>query len=768
MTADPRCVDIVESLIIGCPLDGAGSEATIRLATNRSKGVHTTLLDIPEGKAGELIANTVTIAVTRARVKAENSAVQLSAVGVPPPTPRRKSWGQWLNEWRCRIMGIQFRDEFYQPAYQPALPFIAGYMFVISMIFWIFIFNMGVYLFEWFMSWADSMYILQPAVTRWDPLQLMHIVVTGARLEYVPGTPHFATIRNFIFWFILGTSTYLSSLLYNKMSYMVPLEYALKDWMLLQTLIKLYNEKKVCPGVSHTILYDRFVVYKRDVEVTPNPTLPIIVGDLYQNATKVVVEHLGAPVFSQYIPTWYRSTSSAILKGVQERMYGGLSHDRGVSAEHAKWLKEFLTLELGSKIHPCERCHQYGGHYEAESAWNCSQGAWKRVSPAVAAIHNVAIIENLSGIAIGSTKVFMKDEAINAVSDGTTDFVDSAPRCICNPSAQEHAAIGPTTFTRAKALAREWNRNNWLYYVSGDQTIEVTEYLDVGHTYYVGDVSRFDRGLSYTMLKALDDWWGTFHTSSLARQVSKAQLKTRAYTQKGFHRFTFTGQRRSGDDNTSVDNSLLNIATHVWALAQSTGKTVAELRQVIKIMALGDDIVIQGPVWLETVDFKSLLRPLGWMIKPKTTTNINNVEFCSRLPWPSSYGRVFGGKLGRTLTRFGWNSHTNSRVDVGEKAYGLLLDNSHVPFVRPFLMRVLAVCGSPLFYKVVRPEWRMGGPECETYQPTQDTYDMLYDVYGLTLQDEQDFEAMLEKWYGGPCVMWHPSIAIMLQVEGLL
>jgi hypothetical protein len=735
LEADQRCVSIIESVIVGLPLAGAGLPATLKLALNRSRGVHTTLVDIPLDRVSTSITNSVIVAMSNAVAANARTAELCYNLSPNRALAKRVDRLHTLNglfSYKLKVIaaiikhilaGVPTHENMTAGFWHPRFTTDRNRL------------GMG-------MSAATFLAGAQHAVRK---------VGWAARLVGVAVCA-------------IGLWAWISSVRPRK------LPYDHLNWELLQTLSQTYNEKHCCPGVSHPLLIDEFVAYKKESVVVPDSKLPIIVGDLSQTDTLEQVEHLAVPVFSQYIPSWPRMTSSAMLKGVQERMFGGLPSEADANNAHASWLKGFLDEELGMRLYPCERCHQFGTHEACFEAWNASQGSEARVSPFVANLHEEAKEANHCGIHDESVKVFTKNEPSMNCTDGAVDQEPLVPRCICNVSQQYHTAIGPVTYARSKALSRIWNADNWLYYVSGDTAAKVAATLEYGRTYYVGDVSRFDRGLSYTMLKQLNAWWGQYHISSLERKALLAQLETRAYTQKGFHRFKFKGMRRSGDDNTSVDNTLLNIATHVWAIVLHTQKSVSELRKVLKIMALGDDIVIQGPAWLGDVDFKKLLAPLGWAIKPKHTTDLDRVEFCSRLAWPSQHGRVFGGKIARSLVRFGWNSQRNAVVDPGEKAYGMLLDNSHVPFLRLYLQRVVDICGVKLSTKFrIRREWAMSSEQkFVVYEPVSETYTMLTNIYGLTRDDEDSFYEALQEWHGGQAVMWHPAITLLLQGEGLL
>lgn len=394
--------------------------------------------------------------------------------------------------------------------------------------------------------------------------------------------------------------------------------------------------------------------------------------------------------------------------------------------------------------------------------WNAAN----RVSPSVAAAHDRAVSENQRDRRFTSdVTLFIKSEPCFPLSpDGPIEV--SAPRPIQNTSQNVHVTIGPYFYCFSKLLAASWNPQHWCCYASGITSHEASAYVTPGLTYYVGDVSRFDRGLVPEIMASLHGWRENRKLfSTAAEKCCRDQLSTKWRSMKGRHSGKYVGQRRSGDDNTSVDNTLLNITAHVWAVSRALGLSLAEVRARFKFIALGDDIVVIGPPELASVDFDDHLSKIGWKIKPKIVEHIDDVEFCSRLNWPSSAGRLFATKPGRFFARYGyaWDSHT--KVDVTEKAYALQLGNNHVPFVRKLLAKQLSFSRRS-HQNVKTPEWALQNPGFLA-DPTTETWTMLYNIYGLTPQDEADFERTLETWTGGPALISHPALSRMFSVEGL-
>jgi hypothetical protein len=235
---------------------------------------------------------------------------------------------------------------------------------------------------------------------------------------------------------------------------------------------------------------------------------------------------------------------------------------------------------------------------------------------------------------------------------------------------------------------------------------------------------------------------------------------------KGRHEYKVPGQRKSGDDNTSCDNTILNIAAHAWVIARYHNLALAELPKRCKIMALGDDIVVQGDPEVVRSPFGERLALIGWTPKPRVAFELCDVDFCSRIPWPSTNGIKFAARPGRALARFPFSAVHPCPVDVGTKAYGLYLDNAHVPFLRRYLERCLEL--HPVKAQLKTQEWQFR-PSSDTpiAHPVDGTWVMLYELYGLTRADEDAYASRLQAWDGRPCFSDDHVVNYLFSVENI-
>lgn len=539
------------------------------------------------------------------------------------------------------------------------------------------------------------------------------------------------------------------------------------DQAVISQIAQTFNETNLGTAFPPGVFHGKLAILKKEYDLIQNVAAVTKLGST-DIGRKTFIAHLSL-VPHRIFPFVPNSSGRNELVCIEKRLCNHpIKPDAGDLNAFSRFLPTFLDFVFPD-LNGCPK-HQYAreanlagdAHMAVYNEWNSPA----RVGTAMAKLHDEDRRKQQAGIrAQGDYDVtcFVKAEP-SFSSDDTTCHEPSAPRPIQNASGAAHVSLGPYMYAFSKLMAARLNPDYWITYASG---ISVQQASDIirGSTYYVGDVSRFDRGIQQETLKALNDWRDSKNMfSHTARKFVESQLATKGVTMKGRHIYKLKGQRRSGDDNTSVDNSLLNAAAHAHAIMLHTGLTLTQVSKKYRILMLGDDIVIIGPPELAHIDFKRILAGIAWMIKPAFTTETSAVEFCSRINWPSSAGHTFGTKAGRLLLRFGYSWDPTAPVDVGAKAYALLLANNHVPFVAPFLRRVLELHPKPKSTWVL-PEWSMTNPEVMV-SATEDTYTAFTARYGLSRDDEENFVKELRQWKGGPAVISSPAIDRMIEVDG--
>lgn len=531
-------------------------------------------------------------------------------------------------------------------------------------------------------------------------------------------------------------------------------------------------------GPIAAVFHGSLVLHKVDQEaIVVPPEYNIKIGTLYRvDGQRFSHDLLCDPVALPVVPA---SSPNNELNGLIGRQFGNeLKEDPNSLGQWCNFFDLFAEVEMKEMI-DCPQCSEFQGHDATTRAWNSVE----RFPKQLVEEYNELLLLADQGVYPNDNLVtaFVKQELYGEKAL-VGRFAAFPCRIIQTVTRQAHAALGPFFYAFGKKLARVWGPQSWITYASGLTPLQAAADLAGYGVYYVGDVSRFDRSLSPGMLSHLLSWrLANYETGCLTtdqQTYMQQQLQTTGRTMKGRHKYKFDGQRRSGDANTSCDNTLLNVITHLWAVFHylyqqdengSSSQILTTMKSQLKVVALGDDIVVAGPQWLANVPFKAALSNLGWKVKPKFVTILQDVEFCSRLCWSSTLGPIFATRPGRFFQRFPFSVDFPSKADPKAKAYCSYLDNRHVPFVRQYLLRVCDILTVEFADGNVKwPDWAFHMDHDYGQEPDDQTWQQLYEQYGLTQADEQQFAQQLKKWAGGPAVWENQYVRRFFEVEGLL
>jgi hypothetical protein len=202
-----------------------------------------------------------------------------------------------------------------------------------------------------------------------------------------------------------------------------------------------------------------------------------------------------------------------------------------------------------------------------------------------------------------------------------------------------------------------------------------------------------------------------------------------------FQRYDITfkaghAQRTTGDNITSVGNTMDNIASHVGVLGEPGPRSWVAMFQ-------GDDVLgVSRRSFFKDLPVVERFAELGLSVDHRVTDDITDIDFCQNLPYPSSTGTVFAPKIGRLLFRLGWCT-TDNPADVFGIAMGLRKTVAHVPFLREFVEAHLSFSPSTTQSKM----WCLVADSAHETCP--ETWDFIYQRYGLTQQDFAQFRHIL-------------------------
>jgi hypothetical protein len=342
-------------------------------------------------------------------------------------------------------------------------------------------------------------------------------------------------------------------------------------------------------------------------------------------------------------------------------------------------------------------------------------------------------------------KAFVKaDETLQA------DKWDACPRLIQAATDEANLLLGPSMWLFSKEFAKEYRPHNspWCY-ASGLNPYQIGNWF--GHSLNQGfsvcaieiDYSGWDGSLCHAALSEEAKMYDRCGLPNYALAVVRGQVRARGRTRCGISYHTRQG-RKSGDPNTSVGNSMINIGVHAFLLEELLG--LAGLYQGI---VLGDDALIllsvELPPGVTPFWITEQLAKLGLIAKVIVRYGIDVYKstFCSSLFWPCSppeseemdgldefTGYVLAPKPGRVLSKFAIFSekrHGNQPESYYKRlAKGVAYSMQHAKCV-PGLLDLLANCESYEGDAIVTTSWNACNVSCG---PTTGTTAFLDLVYG--------------------------------------
>jgi len=275
-------------------------------------------------------------------------------------------------------------------------------------------------------------------------------------------------------------------------------------------------------------------------------------------------------------------------------------------------------------------------------------------------------------------KVHVKTELLNLVSPFGHKL--GWPRIISEGLPNCNANIGPWVKAASKYYAcvlhgktvinTDFPNSHGLFYATGcnlqqlgDWFAEVIEFLGGDADFLENDVSKWDRHF-HEMFILLENTLHAKHMSNTAKEevlpVLMSMLET--HGQGDGISFRVGGTRKSGAQNTSCGNSLINIYIHDFIMHLFNPDLKRGKHYFIAV--LGDDCLIiykKGVIYdidkLKT-HFNLWFSLLGMSSKAKTSSHWSKVEFCSSYFLPiirdSKTSYVLVPKLGRWIIKQGW------------------------------------------------------------------------------------------------------------------
>lgn len=210
------------------------------------------------------------------------------------------------------------------------------------------------------------------------------------------------------------------------------------------------------------------------------------------------------------------------------------------------------------------------------------------------------------------------------------------------------------------------------------------------------DFSTFDATQHAKLRHLIIDLWQANHT--MPKNVSVLMHK-RADEKRGYGthgtKIKVPGTMASGDPDTYIGNTVLNILVQTYAYTVATGQTVAEALKNYTIIAAGDDSLSFDRLRRASVEtMERTISALGMSAKfvqhndPSDTL----VSFCSSYFMPVNGTWFLSPKPGRILAKLPWVSGAPSKCSLAQlrgNALGIWASVQYTPFAREYVARIL-------------------------------------------------------------------------------
>ncbi len=270
---------------------------------------------------------------------------------------------------------------------------------------------------------------------------------------------------------------------------------------------------------------------------------------------------------------------------------------------------------------------------------------------------------------------------------------------------------------------------------------------------FEADISRMDGNTCAERFVALHSVYRHLGLPSRGQRLLRKQIDKFGGTKNGVS-FKCHGCRASGDDDTTLGNTLLNIGYMRPLLEEALVNNIS-VAEVCRYVV-------------------NAYRLLGWELD-MVERDMDNISFCSGLFWPVQcrwveglgfVDRVYGPKVGRFIARFGHDAHGNgfSRVKyLRSIAQGWRNSLQHVPLLGDFIRSLQQWAGEGATYeRVVRAlSWRPSTGEA--FDASADTWRMFVDRYQMTKSEIASVAQLLERVIPGPLVSDDPALVRMVE-----
>lgn len=273
--------------------------------------------------------------------------------------------------------------------------------------------------------------------------------------------------------------------------------------------------------------------------------------------------------------------------------------------------------------------------------------------------------------------VFTKLELLCSYEEFGGTQIDKDPRNISGPKRAAIVRMAPWIKTFSNKIKSILHEKSDVLYPSGKNSLQIGEWYNTATNKYGDtlisetDFSRWDKTYSSLMIKLEMELYNIFLPKTKSGLGILSDLKKQDKPVKMYNvfgdRVVVSGSRRSGDPNTSIGNTILNMLSHMYAYKKVAGLTI---RKDYAMAGMGDDNLmiiknkfesVEKAVFVNRTKIEEVFQSLG--LDPKLKFRVNEpyqAEFCSAIFVPVRIdGRktfILAPKPGRWLSKIGFSA----------------------------------------------------------------------------------------------------------------
>lgn len=398
------------------------------------------------------------------------------------------------------------------------------------------------------------------------------------------------------------------------------------------------------------------------------------------------------------------------------------------------------------------------------------------------------------------TQSFIKKELL------TDDY--KVPRCISGRSNDFTAYTGPWIKSFGRALKKEWSMREGPFvdsvstklrvvYATGMDPVQMgaayKESLDLISEWTRGDYkiietdfSKFDSCIDASKLMIENRVYESYGCPSHIIRALEMNIRTTGSIQTVRDRvkcdtikYGVEGTRKSGDNNTSCGNSLLNAYMQLYAYN-------SDLDMPCVLWVHGDDSLLFTAGVVDVEVGISKLERLGMKPEVQVHTDVYKPTFCSKRFYPCirtedhSFTYIAGPKIGRVLMKAGWNAKNKEHTLVDHYSHLLGTCSSYIdtwrciPILYDYFVAVRGAVRNLLDQEGLTPAQEIRDTKelnkfslraSENYISSEATFDFMMNVYGLTPGMVDEAISCLQRVVAVPCVVLNPVLEQVISVD---